>query len=126
MEKAVWKADDLGINFAISYGRITIFQTTMKELGFPLYYRFLLDQENRQFAIECCEFESIGSHQWPEDDRDHYDVISIDLVRFIYRLCGWDKKYSYRIKGIAVPEQKMVIFDLTNALRFKEHRMVEG
>ena len=50
MEKAVWKADDLGINFAISYGRITIFQTTMKELGFPLYYRFLLDQENRQFA----------------------------------------------------------------------------
>lgn len=126
MEKEIWKADDLGINFAISCGRITLFRTTIKELDYPLYYRFLLDQENKQFAIECCDFESAGSHQLPEDNPEHYDVISLDLVRFIYRLCGWDRKSSYRIKGIAVPEHRMVVFDLTKALRYQEHKVVES
>ena len=80
--------------------------------------------EKRQFAIECCEFESSGYHQLPEESREHYDAISINLVRFIYRLCGWDKKSSYRIKGIAIPSRRMVVFDLTKALRYQEHKMV--
>lgn len=124
MEKAAWEAKNLGINIALTCGRITIFRTTLKELGYPPYYRFLLDQEKKQFAIECCEFESSGSHQLPEERREHYDVISIDLVRFIYRLCGWDKKSSYRIKGIAIPSRRMVVFDLAKALRYQEHKMV--
>ena len=76
MEYIAWDHNDLGISFAASAGRITIFKTTLTVLEYPPFYRFLLDTENKQFGIECCEFESSGSHQLPEERREHYDVIS--------------------------------------------------
>ena len=41
-----------------------------------------------------------------------------------YQTCGWDKKSTYRIKGIAVPDRSMVVFDLTAALRVQEGHLV--
>ena len=54
--------------------------------------------------------------------REHYDIKSMDLVRFIYETCGWDKKYTYRINGIAMPDHRMIVFDLTTALKVDEFR----
>lgn len=126
MEKQLWESKNLGISFSFPYGRICLFRTTLKAIGLPPYYRFLLDPENRKLAIERCGFESDGSHQLPEDtSRDCYSTKSMDLVRLIYNTCGWDKKSSYRIKGIAAPDQSMVVFDLNNALKVVEKHLIE-
>ena len=47
------------------------------------------------------------------------------MVRFIYQICNWDARMTYRIKGIAVPERKMVVFDLNDALKVREGRLIE-
>ena len=117
MKSLPWDNNDLGITFSITAGRITIFKTTVKALGFPPYYRFLLDADNRQFAIECCGYMSNGSHSLPGyNTKEHYDIKSRDLVRFIYQTCGWDTMSSYRVKGKIIPERMMVVFDLTSAM----------
>ena len=68
-------------------------------------------------------YESDGSHQLLDVmTREHYDIKSMDLVRFIYETCGWDKKYTYRINGIAMPDHRMIVFDLTTALKVDEFR----
>lgn len=126
MQNQSWENNNLGISFSITYGRITLFRSTLKAMGLPPYFRFLLDSENRQLAIERCGYESNGSHQLPEDSsRDRYELKSMDLVRFVYQTCGWDKKSTYRIKGIAVPDRSMVVFDLTVALRVQEGHLVD-
>ena len=125
MENQLWESKNLGISFSFPYGRIYLFRTTLKAIGLPPYYRFLLDPENRKLAIERCGFESDGSHQLPEDtSRACYSMKSMDLVRFIYNTCGWDKKSSYRIKGIAASERSMVVFDLASAFRVQERHIV--
>lgn len=126
MEHITWGHSDLGISFAASSGRITIFKTTLKALNYPPYFRFLLDTEHKQFGIECCGFASSGSHQLPEENaEEHCGIKSKDMVRFIYQTCGWDAKSTYRIKGIAVPDRRMIVFDLTAALRVVEGRLME-
>lgn len=70
---------------------------------YPPYFRFLLDTDHKQFGIECCGFASSGSHQLPEESAEEH--------------CG--------IKGIAVPDRKMIVFDLTAALRVAEGRLME-
>lgn len=126
MKQIVWNHSDPGISFAAPSGRITIFKTTLKALGYPSYFRFLLDTDHKQFGIECCGYESDGSHQLPEKmTREHYDIKSMDMVKFIFQTCGWDIKSTYRIKGIAVPDRRMVVFDLTTALKVAEIRRGE-
>ncbi len=54
--------------------------------------------------------------------------ISTDGLKFpdmIVAICGWDTSSTYRIKGIAIPDQHMVVFDLTAALRVTEKGLVE-
>lgn len=114
MENLSWENADLGISFSVAYGRITIFKTTLKAIGLPQYFRFLLDPENGKLAVEKCSYQSSGAHQLPEDtSHDGYELKSMDMVRFIYQTCGWDMKSTYRIRGIAVPDRDMVVFDLT-------------
>lgn len=124
--EAAWENGDLGIIFSIAYGRITLFKTTLRAIGFPPYYRFLLDSEQMKLAIERCGFSSSGSHYLPEDTSgEHYVLKSIDLVRFIYQTCGWDKDSSYRIKGIVVPDSRMVVFDLRSGYRVQEGHLID-
>ena len=67
--------------------------------------------------------ESSGSLQLPDQFiEDNYEIKSMDLVKFIYQTCGWDEKYLYRTKGIIVPIRNMVIFDLSQAIKFKDLR----
>lgn len=46
MKQIVWNHSDPGISFAAPSGRITIFKTTLKALGYPPYFRFLLIQNH--------------------------------------------------------------------------------
>lgn len=85
-----------------------------------------LGNTSKTLAVEKCSYKSSGSHHLPEDtSRDRYELKSMDMVRFIYQTCGWDMKSTYRIRGIAVPERSMVVFDLTTAYRVQEGHLID-
>ena len=54
-----------------------------------------------------------------------YDVSSMDFVRIMYHENGWDARISYRIAGIAYPQDRAVEFDLTKALEIHEGRVMD-
>ncbi|WP_028515254.1 hypothetical protein [Ruminococcus flavefaciens] len=123
MNNISWDNEDLGLSFEKAYGRITIFKTTIEALGYPANFRFLFDEDHKQFAIESCSYDACGSHTLAEIIPDEtYQLKSMDLVQFIYHACDWDENYTYRIKGIIVPIRNMVIFDLSQAIKSKDLR----
>lgn len=126
-EYYTWNHSALGISFMISAGRITIFKTTLAALGYPEYYRFMFNSSDLRFAIQACSIDDEGAKHMPGVGRsDHCSIKSMKLVRYIYRACGWNTRLSYRIEGVAVPEQRLVAFDLTSAFEIHEGRLKEA
>ena len=121
-----WDLTVPGISFSARSGRITIFKTTIEASGHPKYFHFRFSPEDRMFAVESCDYGDGGSYRLPEKlNRKHYDFKCIDLVRFIFRTCKWDKRRTYRIGGtVYQPTRDMVYFDLDTALVVIEGRVV--
>ncbi|MBR0392582.1 MAG: hypothetical protein IJK38_09700 [Oscillospiraceae bacterium] len=124
-EYIAWDYSSPGISFNVVSGRITIFKQTLVAMGYPEYFRFLFDPEEQFFGIEPCSIDDYGANWLPEEmTREHYDLKSKDLVRFVYRSCGWQKKLTYRIAGTV--DGKRVYFDLRTAYEIHEGRMKEA
>lgn len=116
--------ETLGISFNVESGRIIIFKSTLKAMAYPKYFHFLFTPEEQMFAIEPCEYDAEGAYRLPDViTREHYDLKSKNLVRFIFRTCGWNKKLTYRIPGTQyAPDSHLVYFDLRKALEVHEGR----
>ena len=77
-------------------------------------------------AIEPCAMNAPGAYALVNVKKEEtYDVSSIDFVRMMYRENGWKKQISYRIAGIAYPQDRAAEFDLTKALEIHEGRVME-
>ena len=124
-EYVIWDYSAPGISFNVNSGRITIFKTTLKAMGYPEFFHFLFTPEEMMFAIEPCEAGTGGEYRLPRDlTREHYDLKSKDLVRFVFRTCGWKRELTYRIAGTPYsPESHLVYFDLRQAFEIHEGRM---
>jgi hypothetical protein len=121
-----WDAAQTAITFRFDAGRITLFRTTLDGLGYPEFYRFLFNPAENMFAIQACGIDDPGSHQMPElKTGNACEVSSKDLVRLIYRHCGWKRKFSYRIPGTSYLKQRLVNFNLDNAFELHEGRLAE-
>ncbi len=121
-----WDPEQPGITFSAKYGRILIFKRTLDLLGFPECYRFLFSPEDRLFAVQACKISDEGAHTLPpESIEGDYRVKSMDLVQFVYRVCGWNEKVSYRAAGAVIPEENVVQFDLSAALEIYEGRPIK-
>ena len=121
-----WEAEELGITFNLSQGRITIFKKTLEAIRFPEYYHFLFDPEEKRFAIQACSMDDEGAHRLSVDMNTKFrcEVKSMSLVRFVYQTCGWKGKRSYRIQGRAEPEKQLVRFDLKSGLQIYQGRLM--
>ena len=125
-EYYTWNHTALGISFMISAGRITIFKTTLAALDYPEYYRFMFNSSDLRFAIQACSIDDDGAKHMPRlKSSDHCSIKSMKLVRYIYRTCGWNTRLSYRIEGVAVPDKRLIAFDLTSTLEIHEGRLKE-
>ena len=140
-EYRTWDQSAPGISFNVISGRITIFKQTLVAIGYPEYFRFLFDPEEQFFGIEpCgiddkgvlgiepCRIDDEGAKRLPDEiTREHYDIKSVHLVRFVYKTCGWRKKLTYRIAGVKyAPDSRLVFFDLRKAYEIHEGRMKEA
>ena len=123
-EYIAWDYSRPGISFRIGSGRIGIFKKTLEAMGCPEYFRFLFSPEDMMFGIEPCGIDDKGAKRMPEvAPSECIDVNSLNLVRFVYRTCGWDQKVSYRIAGEV--HGRMVYFDLDKAYEIHEGRVLE-
>ena len=127
-EYVIWDFAIPGISFNVNSGRITIFKATLVALGYPEYFRFRFDPEQRIFGIEPCDMKDGGSYRLPKVfNREHYELKCKDLVRFVYETCGWKKKLTYRAAGeLYSPDEKLIFFDLQRAYEIHEGRMKEA
>ncbi len=127
-EYIAWDYSAPGISFSLGSGRITIFKTTLVAIGYPEYYRFLFSPDDLIFGIEPCEIDDGGAHRLPENlKRDHYDIKSKGLVRFIFQSCGWKEQLTYRVPGVKMEsDSHIVYFDLQQALEVHEGRVKEA
>lgn len=125
-EYVIWDSASPGISFNINSGRITIFKQTLIAMGYPEFFRFRFSPEDCMFGIEPCGIDDGGAHRLPDEiTREHYDIKSIGLVRFVYKTCGWEKKLTYRIAGEKyAPDSRLVVFDLRKAYEIHEGRML--
>ncbi len=127
-EYVIWDSASPGISFNIVTGRITIFKTTLVALGYPEFFRFRFSPEDMFFGIEPCGIDDGGAHRLPEEiTREHYDIKSKGLVRFVYKTCGWQKKLTYRVPGEKyAPDSHLVYFDMRQAYEIHQGRMKEA
>lgn len=126
-EYIIWDNASPGISFNAESGRINIFKTTLVAMGYPEYFRFRFSPEDMFFGIEPCGIDDEGAKRLPDEiTREHYDIKSIKLVRFIYKKCDWQNKLTYRIPGEKyAPDSGLVVFDLRKAYEIHEGRMKE-
>ena len=127
-EYVIWNNSLPGISFNIDSGRITVFKSTLKEMNYPEYFHFLFSPDELTFGIEPCELKDVGAHRLPDEvTREHYDIKSKALVRFIYKTCGWEKKLTYRVPGEkCAPDNRLVVFNLRRAYEIHAGRMKEA
>ena len=118
-----WDLKQPGISFCLAEGRITIFKSTLDVLGYPEYYRFLFSPEDRLFAVQKCTMSDPGANRLGKLNQDHYNVKTIDLVRFVYSSCRWNEQITYRVAGVGFPMDGAVQFDLAAAYEIHEWRV---
>ena len=96
-------------------------------MGYPEFFRFLFSPENLVFGIEPCGIDDEGAKRLPDEiTREHYDIKSIHLVRFVYKTCGWEKRLTYRVAGEKyAPDSNFVLFDLRQAYEIHQGKNLE-
>lgn len=123
---ASWDYKSPGISFSLQAGRIVIFRTTLEALDYPEYYRFLFNPENRLFAMQICGIDDEGAHRLPKmDPEGSCEIKSKGLVRLVYQICGWKKELTYRIPGSHIPGERLVNYDLADALEVYQGQLIE-
>ena len=121
-----WDYKSPGISFSAMSGRITLFKTTLAALDYPEYYRFLFNPESQMFAMQICGIDDDGAHRLPKADKEgRCEIKSIALVRFVYHICGWKKRNTYRIPGKVCQEERLVSFNLSEALGLYQGRLLD-
>ena len=96
--------------------RIRIHKTLLQLLGFPKYIQFLVNPNNKSFAIKSVEkaipglpCEKIKPQEFMISDS--YELYSKSLVASLCRVYGkLNLKYTYHLTGEIVESQKMVVF----------------
>ena len=119
-----WDASSPGISFCLSSGRISVFLKTLGYLSYPEFIRFLFNPESGMFVVQACGMNDEGAKPLLIRKWDEAAVINtIDLVRLVYSSCGWNPRFSYRVAGVFFQRNKLVRFDLNEALEVHEWRL---
>jgi len=122
-----WDYSCPGISFQVGRGKIGIFKQTLMAMGSPEYFHFLFSPADKKFGIEPCGIDDEGAKHLRSEIDDEYNEISCkNLVRYVYKVCGWDRTISYRVPGrIYSSDSRLVYFDLQKALEIHEGRLMK-
>lgn len=125
-EQKIWHAGVLGMTFSIDEGRITIFRSTLETLGWPSHYRFLYNPQMNQIAVQACKAGDAGAHRVGKlNEFSSCEIKCVAFVRMVYKNAHWSKRRSYRMIGNPCPEQRLVSFQIQDALPIENGRVLD-
>lgn len=104
---------------SVTNNGLTFNKAVIMKMEYPAYVRLLINEKGKQMAIQKCNEGDEKAAQFFREKSN--GVLSVrwnskDLIQTIARLNGWDlTKESYRINGILIPEDSLMLFDLNEA-----------
>ena len=115
LERAICKVPRISFAYRKYTMRISFYSLYCLDL--PVYIRFLINPEKKQFAVQASSKEDIRSVK--VDYFNQYEVkmrhVSALLVHQIFEMGGWNKNLVYRIEGKYIEKHKLVVFNLADA-----------
>lgn len=117
-----------GISFSMKRGRVLIYRCTLRSLGVPKNIRFLLNVKKKRIAVRVCEAIDRDSFKVPEFEKggkDQYEISSKSFLKMVYRIAGWNCNNTYKITGMVYSENRLVEFDLMEALIIADEEFVD-
>ena len=109
---------DLAISIDFKRNRIRVHKGTLHAMGNPEYIQFLVDPEQRAFAIVRSDRSDLLAHRlhWPRLARGQcFELHSKPLVKSLLGLCGdWREDQTYRINGGVAPGKEAAFFHVAD------------
>ena len=105
---------------SITSNGLTFNKSVIMKLHYPEFVILLINNESKQIAVQACDDTNEKAVQFYKEKAN--GVISVrwnakDLINTISRMCEWDlSQVSYRVNGVLIPEQSLMLFDLTDAI----------
>lgn len=105
---------------SITSNGLTFNKSVIMKLHYPEFVILLINNESKQIAVQSCDETNEKAVQFYKEKAN--GVISVrwnakDLINTISRMCEWDlSQVSYRVNGVLIPEQSLMLFDLTDAI----------
>lgn len=105
---------------SITSNGLTFNKSVIMKLHYPEFVILLINNESKQIAVQACDETNEKAVQFYKEKAN--GVISVrwnakDLINTISRMCEWDlSQVSYRVNGVLIPEQSLMLFDLTDAI----------
>ncbi len=105
---------------SVTNNGVTFNKSVIIKMKYPAFVRLLINESEKQIAVQVCGEEDDKATQFYKEKSN--GVLSVrwnskDLINTIVRLCDWDlNQSSYRVNGVLVPEQDLMLFDLNEAV----------
>lgn len=99
----------------------------VEALGWPSHYRFLYNPQMNQIAVQVCSATDAGAHRVGKlNELSSCEIKCVAFVRMVYKNAKWDKRRSYRMIGNLFPEQRLVSFQIQEALPIENGKVLDG
>ena len=111
------------ISFYLKSNTIRVFKSSIKAINAPMYIRFRINNETNQMIIEPYNKKKFTSFRVPQnlfDVEGSMELHSKSFCRIMSNRMKWDYNRSYRIPGKIYLEQKIIMFDLSQATLINE------
>ena len=119
----------IGISFSLKRRCVLIYHDTLRALQKPEFFRFLINEGEKKLAMEVCGYGDDGFHVVPNfkerDSKNSYEIYSLEMLRMVYAVCGWDAGDTFRVIGQLYPEERIVEFDLKEAQLISDAEFVD-
>ena len=108
---------------SIKYGRFTCNMACIRLFEGVRYILPIVNREKKRLAIVTCAEEESASVEWARPKEESWvnkDITSLEFIKKIFDLMGWDDKCRYKALGriAASPRGLILVFDLEESIMF--------
>ena len=118
-------SEETNLAIDLKYYRMRISRATLQGIGSPRFIQFLVNPMKKEIAIRSATKMSAPDQTCRVDWERHQNrsYIEVKSKLFLHTLCsemaGMSEGKSYRLRGLMVPAEEMVVFSLA------DHRSLE-
>ena len=109
---------DTYISFYLRANRIHIFIDALRGIDCPKFICFMIEENGKTLIMAPYPKKDFHSHRVSKDVYNgarSMELCSMPLCQIISKLYQWDSNCSYRVPGVIIPKQNIVMFYLDEA-----------